>query len=53
MADVTESEVEKLEMVAEMEPRMEKLVAEMEPRVEEMEDPGCNPHPSTLISRFE
>ena len=38
--DVTESEVEKLQMVEEMQPRMELF-----------EDPGCQAHPSTLISR--
>ena len=38
--DVTESEVEKLQLVEEMQPRMELL-----------EDPGCQAHPSTLISR--
>ena len=41
VADITESEVETIELVEEMEPRMEL-----------MEDPACQPHPSTLISRF-
>ena len=41
VTDVTESEAEKLE-----------LVETMEPRMEAMEDPGCQPHPSTLVSRF-
>ena len=41
VTDVTESEAEKLELVETMEPRMEL-----------MEDPACQPHPSTLISRF-
>ena len=41
VADITESEVEAIELVEEMEPRMEL-----------MEDPACQPHPSTLISRF-
>jgi len=41
VADITESEVETIELVEEMEPRMEL-----------MEDPACQPHPSTLISRL-
>ena len=41
VTDITESEVESIELVEEMEPRMEL-----------MEDPACQPHPSTLISRF-
>ena len=42
ITNVTEAEVEKLEMVMEMEPKMEMI-----------EDPGCQPnHPSTFVSRF-
>ena len=40
ITNVTEAEVEKLEMV-------------MEPKMEMIEDPGCQPnHPSTFVSRF-
>jgi len=42
ITNVTEAEVEKLEMVMEMEPKMEMI-----------EDPGCQPnHPSTFVSRL-